>query len=93
MLVLCNNKYKSYNNTIFDKRTDYETCYKTNIKIPMSLDHQRRTGDRVTHLIYAVNWGIIHYNIILVAMRPDAPYFIILLCLTPDDFIRQGDRD
>jgi hypothetical protein len=24
-------------------------------------------------------------------MRPDAPYFIILLCLTPDDFTRQGE--
>ena len=24
-------------------------------------------------------------------MRPDAPYFIILLCLTPDDFSRQGE--
>jgi hypothetical protein len=23
-------------------------------------------------------------------MRPDAPYFIILLCLTPDDFTCQG---
>ena len=23
-------------------------------------------------------------------MYPDAPYFTILLCLTPDDFIRQG---
>ena len=23
-------------------------------------------------------------------MHPDAPYFIILLCLTPDDFTRQG---
>jgi hypothetical protein len=23
-------------------------------------------------------------------MRPDAPYFIILLCLMPDDFTRQG---
>jgi hypothetical protein len=22
-------------------------------------------------------------------MRPDAPYFIFLLCLTPDDFARQ----
>ena len=26
-----------------------------------------------------------------VAMHPDAPYFSILLCLTPDDFTRQGD--
>jgi hypothetical protein len=24
-------------------------------------------------------------------MRPDAPYFIILLCLMPDDFTRQGE--
>ena len=24
-------------------------------------------------------------------MRPDVPYFIILLCLTPDDFTRQGE--
>ena len=24
-------------------------------------------------------------------MRPDAPYFIILLYLTPDDFTRQGE--
>jgi hypothetical protein len=24
-------------------------------------------------------------------MRPDAPYFIILLCLTPDDFTRKGE--
>ena len=24
-------------------------------------------------------------------MRPDAPYFIILLCLTPDDFTCQGE--
>jgi hypothetical protein len=24
-------------------------------------------------------------------MRTDAPYFIILLCLTPDDFTRQGE--
>jgi hypothetical protein len=24
------------------------------------------------------------------AMHPDAPYFIILLCLTPDNFNRQG---
>ena len=23
-------------------------------------------------------------------MHPDAPYFIILLCLTPDDFTHQG---
>ena len=23
-------------------------------------------------------------------MLPDAPYFIILLCLTPDDFTHQG---
>jgi hypothetical protein len=23
-------------------------------------------------------------------MDPDAPYFIILLCLMPDDFTRQG---
>ena len=27
------------------------------------------------------------------AMCPDAPYFIILLCLTPDDFTRQGKSD
>jgi hypothetical protein len=26
-----------------------------------------------------------------VAMHPDVPYFIILLCLTPDDFTRQGE--
>ena len=26
-----------------------------------------------------------------VALRPDAPYFIILLCLTPDDFTRPRD--
>jgi hypothetical protein len=26
-----------------------------------------------------------------VAMHPDAPYFSILLCLTPDDFTRQGE--
>ena len=26
-----------------------------------------------------------------VAMRPDAPYFIILLCLMPDDFTHQGE--
>ena len=25
------------------------------------------------------------------AMRPDMPYFIILLCLTPVDFTRQGE--
>jgi hypothetical protein len=25
-----------------------------------------------------------------VALRPNAPYFVILLCLTPDDFTRQG---
>jgi hypothetical protein len=25
------------------------------------------------------------------AMCPDAPYFIILLCLMPDDFTRQGE--
>jgi hypothetical protein len=25
-------------------------------------------------------------------MCSDAPYFIILLCLTPDDFTRQGER-
>jgi hypothetical protein len=25
------------------------------------------------------------------AMRPDAPYFIILLCLTPDNFTHQGE--
>jgi hypothetical protein len=25
-----------------------------------------------------------------VTLRPDAPYFIILLCLTPDDFTHQG---
>jgi hypothetical protein len=24
-------------------------------------------------------------------MHPDAPYFIILLSLTPDDFTRQGE--
>jgi hypothetical protein len=24
-------------------------------------------------------------------MRPDAPYFIILLCLAPHDFTRQGE--
>jgi hypothetical protein len=24
-------------------------------------------------------------------MRPDMPYFIILLCLTPVDFTRQGE--
>jgi hypothetical protein len=24
-------------------------------------------------------------------MRPDAPHFIILLYLTPDDFTRQGE--
>jgi hypothetical protein len=24
-------------------------------------------------------------------MRPDAPYFIILLCLTPDGFTHQGE--
>ena len=24
-------------------------------------------------------------------MRPDVPYFIILLCLTPDDFPHQGE--
>ena len=24
-------------------------------------------------------------------MRPDAPYFIILLCLTPHDFTHQGE--
>ena len=24
-------------------------------------------------------------------MRPDAPYFIILLCLVPDDLTRQGE--
>jgi hypothetical protein len=24
-------------------------------------------------------------------MRPDAPYFIILRCLTPGDFTRQGE--
>jgi hypothetical protein len=24
-------------------------------------------------------------------MCPDAPYFIILLCLTSDDFTRQGE--
>jgi hypothetical protein len=24
-------------------------------------------------------------------MRPDAPYFVILLCLTPDNFTRQGE--
>jgi hypothetical protein len=27
----------------------------------------------------------------LVALRPDAPYFIILLCLTPDNFTRQAE--
>ena len=26
-----------------------------------------------------------------VAMRPDAPYFINLLCLMPDDFTCQGE--
>ena len=26
-----------------------------------------------------------------VALHPDAPYFIILLCLTPDDFTLQGE--
>jgi hypothetical protein len=26
-----------------------------------------------------------------VALRPDARYFIISLCLTPDDFTHQGD--
>jgi hypothetical protein len=26
-----------------------------------------------------------------VAMRPDVPYFIILLCLTPDNFTHQGE--
>jgi hypothetical protein len=26
-------------------------------------------------------------------MQPDAPYFITLLFLMPDDFIRQGDRE
>jgi hypothetical protein len=26
------------------------------------------------------------------ALRPDAPYFIILLCLTPDNFTRQGEN-
>jgi hypothetical protein len=25
-------------------------------------------------------------------MRPDAPYFIILLCLTPEYFARQGEN-
>jgi hypothetical protein len=25
------------------------------------------------------------------AWRPDAPYFIILLCLTSDDFTHQGE--
>jgi hypothetical protein len=29
--------------------------------------------------------------ILLVAMRPDAPYFIILRYLTPGDFTRQGE--
>jgi hypothetical protein len=24
-------------------------------------------------------------------MRPDAPYFIIRLCLTPDDLVRHGE--
>jgi hypothetical protein len=24
-------------------------------------------------------------------LHPDAPYFIILICLTPDDFTRQGE--
>ena len=26
-----------------------------------------------------------------VAMRPEAPYFIILLCLTPHNFTRPGE--
>ena len=26
-----------------------------------------------------------------VALRPDVPYFTILLCLTPDDFTKQGE--
>ena len=30
-----------------------------------------------------------HPLTIEVAMHPDAPYFSILLCLTPDDFVRQ----
>jgi hypothetical protein len=29
--------------------------------------------------------------VLSVAMRPGAPYFIILLCLTPDYFTRQGE--
>jgi hypothetical protein len=24
-------------------------------------------------------------------MRPDVPYFIILICLMPDDYTRQGE--
>ena len=37
--------------------------------------------------------GLRTYSTLLkVAMRPDAPYFIILLSLTPDGFTRQGER-
>ena len=33
----------NFNNDMKWGRTDYETCYKTNEQISMSLDHQRRT--------------------------------------------------
>jgi hypothetical protein len=36
--------------------------------------------------------GLICPCILLVAMHPDVPYFIILLCLTPDNFAHQGER-
>ena len=45
--------------------------------------HQNKTGKHVSLLIFFV---VIQVN----PLHPDAPCFIILLCLTPDDLLIKG---